>query len=107
MIPKEKKVLFPLISILKKDPLGTDKPLELMEKPMNDVAYPQGFTATGTVCGIKKNGKPDLGLIQSEPPAMAFGAFTRNAAAAAPVLYCREVLSQFQNVAFPAARRRP
>ena len=94
MIPKEKKVLFPLISILKKDPLGTDKPLELMEKPMNDVAYPQGFTATGTVCGIKKNGKPDLGLIQSEPPAMAFGAFTRNAAAAAPVLYCREVLSQ-------------
>lgn len=59
---------------------------------MQDVTFPQGFFAAGTACGIKKNGKPDAGLLRSEPPARAFGAFTRNAAAAAPVLYCREAL---------------
>lgn len=60
---------------------------------MQDVAYPRGFSAAGTACGIKRNGGPDLALLRSEPPARAFGAFTRNAAAAAPVHYCREVLS--------------
>lgn len=60
---------------------------------MQDVAFPKGFTAAGTACGIKKNGKPDAGLLASEPPARAFGAFTRNAAFAAPVGWCREVLA--------------
>jgi glutamate N-acetyltransferase/amino-acid N-acetyltransferase len=66
---------------------------------MHDVAFPQGFSAAGTACGIKKNGKPDAGLLRSEPPARAFGAFTRNAAAAAPVLYCRETLAAGRPVA--------
>jgi glutamate N-acetyltransferase/amino-acid N-acetyltransferase len=60
---------------------------------MKDVAFPKGFTAAGTACGIKKSGKPDAGLLISEPPARAFGAFTRNAAAAAPVKLCREVIA--------------
>lgn len=60
---------------------------------MQDVAFPQGFTAAGTACGIKKNGNPDAGLLSSVPPARTFGAFTRNAAAAAPVRFCREVLA--------------
>ncbi len=60
---------------------------------MQDVTFPVGFYAAGTACGIKKNGKPDAGLLCSEPPARAFGAFTRNAAAAAPVKLCREVIA--------------
>jgi len=60
---------------------------------MKDVSFPQGFSAAGTACGIKKNGKPDLGVLRSDPPAQGFGAFTRNAAAAAPVAFCREVLA--------------
>ena len=59
---------------------------------MEDVAYPKGFQARGLACGIKKNGNPDLGVLISEPSAQAFGAFTRNAVKAAPVLYCRKVM---------------
>jgi glutamate N-acetyltransferase/amino-acid N-acetyltransferase len=64
-----------------------------METTLTDVAFPLGFSGAGTPCGIKKNGNPDAGLLRSEPPARAFGAFTLNAAAAAPVVYCREVLA--------------
>jgi glutamate N-acetyltransferase/amino-acid N-acetyltransferase len=64
-----------------------------MQIHSQDVAFPLGFTAAGTPAGIKKNGNPDVGLLRSEPPARAFGAFTRNAAFAAPVKYCREVLA--------------
>ena len=60
---------------------------------MKNVVFPKGFQAGGIACGIKKNGNPDLGFLQSSPPAVAFGAFTRNTAAAAPVQYCREVLA--------------
>jgi glutamate N-acetyltransferase/amino-acid N-acetyltransferase len=59
----------------------------------HDVSFPLGFTGIGTAAGIKKNGNPDVGLLRSEPPSRAFGAFTLNAAAAAPVVYCREVLA--------------
>lgn len=54
---------------------------------MQDVTFPAGFTARGLACGIKKNGKPDLGVLESTPPAQAFCAFTRNAVKAAPVLF--------------------
>ena len=60
---------------------------------MKDVTFPQGFSAAGTAAGIKKNGKPDVGLLVSEPPARAFAAFTKNAAFAAPVKLCREVIA--------------
>ena len=60
---------------------------------MKNVVFPKGFQAGGVACGIKKNGKPDLGFLKSDPPAIAFGSFTRNTAAAAPVQYCRKVLA--------------
>ncbi len=58
---------------------------------MDDVSFPKGFKAWGLACGIKKNGKPDLGVLVSEPPAQVFSAFTRNAVKAAPVLYDQKV----------------
>ena len=58
---------------------------------MRDITYPHGFSGRGLACGIKKNGKPDLGVLISEPPAQAFAAFTRNAVKAAPVLYDQAV----------------
>jgi len=64
----------------------------------SDVGFPLGFSGLGTAAGIKKNGNPDVGLLRSQPPARAFGAFTLNAAAAAPVVYCREVLASGQPV---------
>lgn len=42
------------------------------------VAAPQGFTASGLACGIKKTGKKDLSLIYSEVPCTAAGVFTTN-----------------------------
>jgi glutamate N-acetyltransferase/amino-acid N-acetyltransferase len=63
-----------------------------------DVSYAKGFQAWGLACGIKKNGKEDLGVIVSEPPAQAFGVLTRNAVKAAPVLYCQEVLATGRKV---------
>jgi glutamate N-acetyltransferase / amino-acid N-acetyltransferase len=45
-----------------------------------------GFKAAGVTAGIKPNGKPDMGLIVSEPPAAAAGVFTQNQIKAAPVL---------------------
>lgn len=64
----------------------------LIPASMADINFPRGFTGFGLACGIKKNGNPDLGLLVSEPPAQAFGAFTRNAVQAAPVQYCRQAL---------------
>ena len=58
---------------------------------MQDITFPTGFTARGLACGIKKNGKPDLGVLESTPPAQAFCAFTRNAVKAAPVLFDQQV----------------
>uniref|UniRef100_A0A7C4MPA0 Arginine biosynthesis bifunctional protein ArgJ n=1 Tax=Desulfatirhabdium butyrativorans TaxID=340467 RepID=A0A7C4MPA0_9BACT len=50
------------------------------------VRYTPGFRAAGIAAGIKKNGRPDLGLIVSDSPATAAGMFTRNRVKAAPVL---------------------
>ncbi len=50
----------------------------------------RGFKAAGVACGIKKNGKRDLGLIFSEVPAAAAGVFTRNRVQAAPVKVSRQ-----------------
>lgn len=51
---------------------------------------PKGFLATGVVAGIKKSGKPDLGLLVSRGPCSSAALYTLNAAAAAPVKVCRE-----------------
>ena len=52
---------------------------------------PQGFTASGVNCGVRRY-RPDLGLIISDRPAVAAGVFTENRFAAAPVHYCRSIL---------------
>ncbi|MCE9545174.1 MAG: bifunctional glutamate N-acetyltransferase/amino-acid acetyltransferase ArgJ [Planctomycetia bacterium] len=47
---------------------------------------PQGFRASGTHCGIKRNPtKPDLSLIVCDAPAVAAGVYTQNLVHAAPV----------------------
>src|SRR3954471_17957423 len=65
---------------------------------MDDVSFPKGFQAWGLACGIKKNGKPDLGVLVSDPPAQLFSAFTRNAVKAAPVLYDQKVAASGKKV---------
>lgn len=50
----------------------------------------KGFSFSGVVSGLKKNGQKDLGLIYSEVPAGIAGVFTKNKVQAAPVLLDRE-----------------
>ncbi len=49
------------------------------------ISSPQGFLAHGLSAGIKRSGKPDLGLIVSEVPAVTAAVFTRNSIKAAPL----------------------
>ncbi len=49
------------------------------------IFLPKGFRYSAAAAGIKASGKPDLGLIISEPRASAAALFTRNLAVAAPV----------------------
>ncbi len=49
-----------------------------------------GITASGISCGIKKEGKKDLALIYSNPPAVAAGVFTTNIVVSPSVTVCRE-----------------
>lgn len=49
-----------------------------------------GFLTAGVACGLKKNGKKDLGLIFAEAGASVAGVFTRNLVQAAPVLLDRQ-----------------
>src|SRR4051812_19768078 len=67
-------------------------------RAMEDVSFPKGFRAWGLACAIKKNGNPDLGVLQSDPPAKAFGAFTKNAVKAAPVLYCQNIVASGKRI---------
>lgn len=46
-----------------------------------------GFRGAGTSCGIKPTGKPDLALVASDRPCVSAVVFTRNKAAAAPVVW--------------------
>ena len=50
------------------------------------VTAPQGFLANGISSGIKRSGKPDLGLIVSEEPAVVVGVFTKSSIKAAPLV---------------------
>lgn len=49
------------------------------------VTTAKGFLASGLAAGIKKSGKKDLGLLYSDVPAVAAGAFTTNRFQASPV----------------------
>jgi glutamate N-acetyltransferase/amino-acid N-acetyltransferase len=56
------------------------------------VTAPQGFTAAGIHCGIKKNRVPDLALLVSDRDGAIAGVFTTNRLAAASVALNREKL---------------
>ncbi|KAL3693290.1 hypothetical protein R1sor_006941 [Riccia sorocarpa] len=61
------------------------------------VTAPVGFKAAGMYAGLRALGeKPDLALIFCEEDAVAAGTFTKNLMAAAPVVYCKDVLAQSQ-----------
>ena len=57
------------------------------------VTYPLGFRAAGMSAGLKPSGRPDLALLIGDPGTTVAGLFTTNRVAAAPVWYCKEVLS--------------
>jgi glutamate N-acetyltransferase/amino-acid N-acetyltransferase len=56
------------------------------------VNLPAGFRAAGVAAGLKKSGKPDVGLLVSDVPAAAVGVFTTNRVQAAPVVYTKRNL---------------
>ncbi len=57
------------------------------------LTLPPGFTSGGVPAGIKSDGDFDLGVLVADSPAPWAGTFTRNAAAAACVGWCRAALS--------------
>lgn len=76
-----------------------EKPAGVSELP-GSVTTPDGFFAAGVAAGIKKSGKPDLGLLVCKNPASSAVMLTRNAAQAAPVIACKSdvVLKAVQGV---------
>ena len=56
----------------------------------NTVTAPRGFLAAGVRCGIKKSGKPDLGLIVCPTGAEASAVFTTNKIVSAAVTVSKE-----------------
>lgn len=58
------------------------------------VTAPQGFTANGMYCGIRKNKvKPDLALIYSSVPCSAAAVYTKNLVKGAPIYVTQENIS--------------
>ena len=55
-----------------------------MQEIKGGITAPEGFKATGVHCGLKMR-NPDLALIYSTSPAVAWGMFTTNKVKAAPV----------------------
>jgi len=53
-------------------------------------SLPANFQTSGTTCGIKVSGKPDMALFVSDSPATAVGVFTTNRVVGAPVTVCQE-----------------
>jgi glutamate N-acetyltransferase/amino-acid N-acetyltransferase len=54
--------------------------------PTGGVTSPRGFRASGVRAGIKKNGNPDVAIVEAGAVVSAAGVFTTNKAQAAPVL---------------------
>ena len=55
--------------------------IKLLRSPV----LPAGFRAAGMACGIKGGGKPDLGMLVSDCPAVCWATFTTNRIKASPV----------------------
>jgi glutamate N-acetyltransferase/amino-acid N-acetyltransferase len=64
-----------------------------MERNVETFYQCPGFKAAGVAAGIKKNGALDFGMICSETTATAAGVYTRNQIQAAPVLLCKDHLT--------------
>lgn len=72
-----------------------------MQPTITDVgaphAWPRGFRASGTTCGLKPSGRPDLSLLVTDTPdgspAVAAAIFTKNLVQAAPVRLSRKHLA--------------
>jgi glutamate N-acetyltransferase / amino-acid N-acetyltransferase len=58
------------------------------------IFLPKGFKFSAATAGIKSSGKPDVGLILSEPTSTASALFTKNLVVAAPVEVGRESLKK-------------
>ncbi|MBB3114236.1 glutamate N-acetyltransferase/amino-acid N-acetyltransferase [Paenibacillus phyllosphaerae] len=58
------------------------------------VTTPQGFTAGGLHCGLKKTTRHDLGAIVCEVPAAAAGVYTTNIFQAAPIKVTKDSIGQ-------------
>ena len=65
-----------------------------MENLMNNNELPKGFICAGISAGIKPDNVLDMGLIVSEPLAIASGVFTTNQVCAAPVKLCKKHLEK-------------
>ncbi len=62
----------------------------MLQKSRKGLKAVAGFHAGGAVGGIKASGKPDVAVIYTDEPVVVASTFTRNAAAAAPVLLSRK-----------------
>lgn len=58
------------------------------------ITAPQGFTAGGLHCGLKKTTRNDLGAIVCDVPASAAGVYTTNIFQAAPIKVTKESIAQ-------------
>lgn len=60
------------------------------------ITSPKGYTAGAIYVGVKskKSEKPDMTVLLSDREATSAGMFTTNKFAAAPVVYCREILKR-------------
>ena len=57
------------------------------------VSFPQGFSASGVVAGLKPSGKKDIALVLNEGPiSSAAAVFTSNRCKANPILWSQEVI---------------
>ncbi len=56
----------------------------------NTITLPKGFLAAGIRCGIKKSGKPDLGMIVCPTGAKAAAVFTTNKIVSAAIQICKK-----------------
>lgn len=74
-------------------------PIFLPEGPWKEipggVTAARGFKAAGIYGGLRSSGKkPDLALVACDVNAVVAGTFTLNLMAAAPVLFCKEILKE-------------
>ena len=61
--------------------------------PQGGVTTPRGFRAKGVKAGIKKNGNPDVAIVEAASAVPAAAVFTLNKAQAAPVLVSKQHLA--------------